>query len=313
MSGASYIFRIYYVWSYNHEIYINKLNSKKINNISTSKKLNINNKTNSNNNIEIKEIIEEIENNSQNNFFEDNNNLNEQILEKNKDFNINESSIIYDNNNNRKLNKWFLNYKNSCYLDSFYTIFIFAVIQKLIKNDKYKQIDFNTSDDLYIKNFNDIIKFSKYLLQQINDDFLIFFELYIKYQSDIDNNFLLLKDDEIGPENSITICYRPFDYIDIFRIKYKRFCECNGKCKYAKGIEEILYTKAYLELTKIYLSEIKITDIKDFITGYFNDRIVSYNEENCIRENNNYRQKCKYQILELPLILSIYSVKYKYS
>ena len=74
-----------------------------------------------------------------------------------------------------------------------------------------------------------------------------------------------------------------------------------------------MYTKAYLELTKIYLSEIKITDIKDFITGYFNDRIVSYNEENCIRENNNYRQKCKYQILELPLILSIYSVKYKYS
>ena len=65
---------------YNHEIYINKLNSKKINNISNSKKLNKTHKTNSNNNFEIKEIIEEIENNTQNNFFEDHNNLNEQLL-----------------------------------------------------------------------------------------------------------------------------------------------------------------------------------------------------------------------------------------
>ena len=238
--------------------------------------------------------------------------MNIQLTEKNKDFNTIESPIINDNNN-KKLYKWFLNYKNSCYLDSFYTIFIFAVIQKLIKSDKYKQIDFNNSDNLYIKNFDDIIQFSKYLLQQINDDFLIFFNLYIKYQSNIDNNFLLLKDEEIGPENSLTICYRPFDYIDIFRIKYKRFCECNGKCKYVKGIEEILYTKDYLELTASYLSEIKLTDIKDFITGYFNNRIVSCNEENCIRENNNYQQKFNYQILELPLILSIYSVNYKYS
>ena len=52
-----------------------------------------------------------------------------------------------------------------------------------------------------------------------------------------------------------------------------------------------MFTKAYFELTKSYLSEIKLTDIKDFITGYFKDRIVSCNEENCIRENNNYQQK----------------------
>ena len=74
-----------------------------------------------------------------------------------------------------------------------------------------------------------------------------------------------------------------------------------------------MYTKAYLELTECYLSEIKLTDIKDFISGYFKDRIVSCNEENCIRENSNYQQKFNYQILELPLILSIYSVNYKYS
>ena len=116
-----------------------------------------------------------------------------------------------------------MNYKNSCYLDSFYTIFIFAIMNKLIKTDKYKQIDFKASDDIFIKNFDDIIQFSKYLLQQINDDFFIFFDLYIKYQSDIDNNFLLLKDEEIRPENSIAICYRPFDYIDIFRLKYNDF------------------------------------------------------------------------------------------
>ena len=35
-------------------------------------------------------------------------------------------------------------------------------------------------------------------------------------------------------------------------------------------------------------------------------RIVSCNEDNCIRENIDYKQKFKYQILELPLLLSIY-------
>ena len=64
------------------EIYINKLNSKKINNISTSKKLNKMNKINSENNTKIKEIIEEIEIIHRIYFFEDNINLNEQILEK---------------------------------------------------------------------------------------------------------------------------------------------------------------------------------------------------------------------------------------
>ena len=53
----------------------------------------------------------------------------------------------------------------------------------------YKKIDFKNSDDIHIKNFNDIIKYSKNLLQQIKNDFLIFFDLYIKYQFDIDNNF----------------------------------------------------------------------------------------------------------------------------
>jgi len=289
----------------NHEIYINKLNSKNIKNISISKKLNKKNLNNNHYNKEIKDIIEEIENISFNNLSDDNALPNQISLE---NIDLNETDFFNNKNKykNKKFNKWLLNYKNSCYLDSFYTIFVFAILPKFLKCDIYKNFDFKNSDDIHIKNFYDIIKFSKYLLQQIKNDFILFFDLYIKYQSDIDNNCLLLKEEEIGCENSITICYRPFEYIDIFRLKYKSIRECNGKCKYAKTIKETLYTKSYLELTEGYLSEKILTNIKDFILEYFNDRNVSCNEDICLRDNMNYKQNFKYEILDLPLILSIY-------
>ena len=93
----------------------------------------------------------------------------------------------------------------------------------------------------------------------------------------------------------------------MFRIKYSLKHTCTGKCKFSNGIEEILFTPPFLELFEIHINDSNIKTIDDFIVkGYFKDRNVLCKEEICVSENVDSVQTFKYNIIELPLILSVY-------
>lgn len=60
-----------------------------------------------------------------------------------------------------------------------------------------------------------------YLLQNINNNFINYFDLYLDYQKNIGSNFLLIEEEEYGDLNSLPICYRPLYGIDFFIFKFK--------------------------------------------------------------------------------------------
>ena len=170
--------------------------------------------------------------------------------------------------------KWLINDNLSCYYDSFFSIFVFNIIHILKKNENYNNIS-TSKNNIKFKNFKNIIKFSVYLIQNINSNFLYFFKLYKEFQNNIGAYFLLIDENEIGEQNSLTNCYRPLYDIEFFIFKYKEKHHCIGNCKFANTIEEIKITAPFLEFTENYLNDVNIKNVGHFIIkGYFKNRNV---------------------------------------
>ena len=55
--------------------------------------------------------------------------------------------------------KWFINYKDACYYDSFYSIFMFSIFDILVKNETYEIEIKNNNSNIYYLNFLKIIDF----------------------------------------------------------------------------------------------------------------------------------------------------------
>ena len=204
-----------------HENYINKINSKSFDKLSNSilkgcsKKKIYNdsdflNELNSfifditnffqgiNNTNSIEKNFKEIEElNNDNNNLEDNSKS--KIKEKKSGItNINVNKKIY----------WLINDFLSCFFDSFYSIFIVSIISIIKSTDEILSILNKNKDNIYYINFNHILEFCGIISQSINNNFIKFYDIYLNYQKVISNNILLIKEDEIGSFNPITICYR---------------------------------------------------------------------------------------------------------
>ena len=233
-------------------------------------------------------------------------NTNEKLnLEDNNSYN---EDINSDNSfkNTSRLIKWLINNNLSCYYDSFYTIFVFNIVNIIKKNENIISID-NDEKKIIYENFKYIIDFCIYLKQNIGIEHLNFFDLYLNYQKIIGANFLLINESEIGDINSVPICYRPLYDIDFFIFKYNIKHNCNGICKFANTVIETKFTGPFLEFTENYLNDKNIINPGNFIeNGYFKNRNVLCNELECINENIGNVQNFRYDILNFPLFLSIY-------
>ena len=101
------------------------------------------------------------------------------------------------------------------------------------------------------------------------------------------------------------MCYRPLYNIDIFRFKVKLYHSCTGICKFADTIIEENYSPPFLELLEEHIINNNIKTIVDFIKkGYYKNRNVLCNEEICQSQLDNSVQTFKYNILEIPAIIS---------
>lgn len=139
-------------------------------------------------------------------------------------------------------------------------------------------------------------------------NFIKFFDIYLDFQNKIHNNILLINQNEIGIFNPITLCYRPFYNIDLFRFKYNLMHTCTGICQFSKNKNKIdlLFTSPFLDFIEDYIDNNNINSIEDFINrGIFATRNVLCNENECIIDNAGSVQTLKYQIIEYPFIISI--------
>ena len=306
-----------------HENYINKINSKSFDNLAKSKirGTSIKKKDNDTNFLsEIKNLILDIESNFTNNInnYIKENNIEETKIDEFNNINRNNNieTYLFDNSlsNRKKTFNWLINYKCSCSLDSFYTIFIFSLI-KYIKSNNIIKNDLQNVQDIYYENFKLILNFCDLLIQNISFQFIKFYEIYLKFQKNISNNILLIKEEEIGVFNPITLCYRPFYNISFFKFKYKLLHTCTGICQFANNnnVYEDLNSTPFIDFTIQYLNNNNINSINDFLLkGYFGKRNVLCNENLCIIENTGSVQTFKYKIIEYPFFLSInISIQYE--
>ena len=211
---------------------------------------------------------------------------------------------IQDNLNRKKSFKWD---KNSCSFDSFISIFIHSIlplIKDIINNKKIKK-KFTTNFELYLKFINNII--DKYENKEMN-----FYEIYENFNKDNGTDLFNMQENEKYEYVPAIINYRPLINIDIFIIKYRINHFCTGKCKFSSQPIENLNSTPYIDIPLISYEDNRIdnriTNIEELFNNYIYININTIcQEEKCVNENEslvNWYIK-KYEILEMPLILSI--------
>ena len=139
-------------------------------------------------------------------------------------------------------------------------------------------------------------------------EFIRFYDLYEEFNQL--NNINLFNLDDIEYKNfvPIVINYRLLNNNKIFGIIYRISHYCTGKCKFHSQLNEELISKSFIDIPLVAYEDKRITSIDDLFNGYIYMNIHTIcNEEQCYSEddkNVNFYVK-KYDILQLPLILSI--------
>ena len=159
-----------------HEAYINNINSKTFNNASKSILNGTSLKDIDNDKDffqEINNIIFDIVNNNRNEDInesiesKDNNQIIEKTNLNKKCENVNKRKILDLNSENKKF-FWLINNMHSCYYDSFYTIFIFSLF-KYIKLEISSNITLASKiNNIFYDNFKHILNFCDVLIQSVN-------------------------------------------------------------------------------------------------------------------------------------------------
>ena len=250
-------------------------------------------------NMEIENILKELDDDkdSENKSEESNFIISNSSSSKDDSDNLND---IQENLNKKKGFKWD---KNSCSFDSFISIFIHSIlplIKDIIKDKKIKK-KFTKNFELYLKFINHII--DKYINKEMD-----FYEIYENFNKDNDINLFSLQENEKYEYVPAIINYRPLINIDIFIIKYRINHFCTGKCKFSLQPIENLNSTPYIDIPLISYEDNRIRNIEELFNNYIYININTIcQEEKCVNENvslvNWYIKK--YEILEMPLILSI--------
>ena len=142
----------------------------------------------------------------------------------------------------------------------------------------------------------------------MSGEFIRFYDLYEEFNQL--NNINLFNLDDIEYKNfvPIVINYRLLNNNKIFGIIYRISHYCTGKCKFHSQLNEELISKSFIDKPLVAYEDKRITSIYDLFKGYIYMNIHTIcNEEQCYSEddkNVNFYVK-KYEILQLPLILSI--------
>ena len=270
-------------------------------NIQQKKKVNTNDNSNNEN---IDENLNELEKEIEDEISKENISLSDtENIDKIND-NININNLAKDDLNNFKV---FLNEYNSCSFDSYTILFINGILpnisnSELLNNNKYLyDLTSNNEFELYL-NFINFIK------KKITGEFIKFYDLYEEYNQL--NNINLFNLDDIEYKNfvPIVINYRLLNNNRIFCIIYRISHYCTGKCKFSSQLKEELISKPFIDIPLVAYEDKRINSIDDLFKGYIYMNINTIcNEEQCYSEddkNVNFYVK-KYEILELPLILSI--------
>ena len=200
----------------------------------------------------------------------------------------------------------FINNYNSCSFDSFIILFINSILPLLEYNDisNKNYIYDNTQDN----SFEKYINFISYIKKNLKDECIKFYDLYEKYNTK--NNMDLFKLDKLEYKNfvPIVINYRLLNNNKIFGFIYRISHYCTGKCKYSAQLNEQLISKAFIDIPLVAYEDNRIDSIDKLFKEYIYMNIHTIcNEQQCISEddkNINFYIK-KYEILELPFILSI--------
>ena len=142
----------------------------------------------------------------------------------------------------------------------------------------------------------------------MRDEFIGFYDLYEEFNQINLINLFNLDDIEYKNFVPVVINYRYLNNNKIFGIIYRISHYCTGKCKFSSQLNEELISKAFIDIPLVAYEDKRITTIDDLFKGYIYMNIHTIcNEEQCYSEddkNVNFYVK-KYDILQLPLILSI--------
>ena len=139
-----------------------------------------------------------------------------------------------------------------------------------------------------------------------------FYEIYENFNKDNGTDLFNMQENEKYEYVPAIINYRPLINIDIFIIKYRINHFCTGKCKFSSQPIENLNSTPYIDIPLISYEDNRIdnriTNIEELFNNYIYININTIcQEEKCVNENEslvNWYIK-KYEILEMPLILSI--------
>ena len=233
--------------------------------------------------------IDELDETKKENFSSDNEKSDEQV----------------DTNNMH--NSYFLtNYQLSCSFDSFLSIFINAIYPSILNKDlsrNKKMMNKIQKYKLYIKFIEELDK-----INMIGASY--FYDIYDKFNKN--NNCDLFELDEEKEKYEflpIGINYRNFAKNELYCIKYSIIHFCTGKCKYNNQLRENnILSYPYIDIPlQAYIDNLS-PDIDHLFKNYIYINLNTiFHEEQCYSENNNNIQFYvkKYEILEMPLILSL--------
>ena len=204
-------------------------------------------------------------------------------------------------------NRYFLtNYQLSCSFDSFLSIFINAIYPSILNKDfsrNKKMINKIKKYKLYIKFIEELDK-----INMMGSSY--FYDIYENYNKN--NNCDLFELDEEKEKYEflpIGINYRNFVKNEIFCIKYSIIHFCTGKCRYKNQLRETnIMSYPYIDIPlQAYIDNLS-EDIDHIFKNYIYINLNTIcNEDECYCENDKNVRFCvkKYEILEMPLILSV--------
>ena len=258
---------------------------------------------------------ESINENNEDNFEELEKEIEEEISKENSSFSETENFDIINENQNinnlaiEDLNNYkaFLNEYNSCSFDSYLILFINVILPIISNSDLLKNNNY-LYDSTLNNDFKLYLNFIHFINNKIKGEFINFYDLYEEYNQI--NNIDLFKLDDIEYKNfvPIVINYRLLNNNKIFCIIYRISHYCTGTCKFSSQLKEELISKPFIDIPLIAYDDKRINSLEELFKGYIYMNIHTIcNEEQCYSEddkNVNFYVK-KYEILELPLILSI--------
>ena len=214
----------------------------------------------------------------------------------------NNNEIVYKNEKKNKI-LWINNYKLSCALDSFITIFLFSIYIKLNKEDYKNDSNFNDDFNKYI--FILLMDFCDYILRNYLNKNFYFYETYIEYYEKNNLfNFLLLQNAEVNEFIPITTIFRSLYNNKYFIIEYEKTCRCTGNCQYKNQKTFRLYSQPFIDITANNLDNKNNKNFQElFLNEIYENKSKLCDENECINHENIL--DISYNILNLPKILSI--------